>query len=105
MNKSGVRAADDAMSLREEAAPALAALMTCTQRCRVTSSAAARHTSLAPCNVQRYTRVCAEARSFTWLLAGNLISKANACPSTAALHGMARHPARERNQVTRIEGL
>jgi hypothetical protein len=57
MNKPGVRAAEDAMSHREEEAPpALAASMMQTQRWRVTSSAAARHTSLAACNA--HTRPC-----------------------------------------------
>jgi hypothetical protein len=47
VNKPGVRAAEDAMSGREEEAPpALAASMMRTQRWRVASSAAARHTSL-----------------------------------------------------------
>ena len=54
-----VRAAADAMSCSEEA-PALAAWMMRMQRWRVTSSAAARHTSFIPCSIQRDARAQAE---------------------------------------------
>ncbi len=55
----GERAAADAMSCSEEAA-ALAAWMMRMQRWRVTSSAAARHTSFTPCSIQRDARAQAE---------------------------------------------
>ena len=56
LNNLRVRAAVAAMLSREEADVAvLATRMTRTQRWRVASSAAARHTSFAPCNPQRHT--------------------------------------------------